>query len=232
MPTATAAVLSETHAPFVLEEIEVGQPRRGEVLVRIVATGLCHTDLSAREGLIPFPLPGVLGHEGAGVVEAVGDGVSDLEAGDHVVLSFAFCGSCPTCRGGHPVYCGAWPGLSLFGGARADGTATCIATANRCTGTSSASRRSPPSRWRRPPASETRSAIVSRGRRMHDDFGRVRLRSPQLRRRSHSAPQRRCAPHGLCDLSIGQAAAVATGHGLGLFAREAHAPTTKAESRL
>ena len=92
MPTATAAVLSANHEPFVIEEVEVEHPRRGEVLVRIVATGLCHTDLSAREGLIPFPLPGVLGHEGAGVVEEVGDGVTDLEVGDHVVMSFAFCG--------------------------------------------------------------------------------------------------------------------------------------------
>jgi aryl-alcohol dehydrogenase len=124
MPTATAAVLAANHEPFVLEEIEVESPRRGEVLVRIVATGLCHTDLSAREGLIPFPLPGVLGHEGAGVVEEVGDGVTDLEPGDHVVISFAFCGACQTCRGGHPVYCASWPGLNLFGGARADGTAT------------------------------------------------------------------------------------------------------------
>src|SRR6476620_11747644 len=119
MPTATAAVLSANHEPFVLEEVEVERPQRGEVLVRIVATGLCHTDLSAREGLIPFPLPGVLGHEGAGVVEEVGDGVTDLEPGDHVVMSFAFCGACPTCRTGHPVYCASWPGLNLFGGARA-----------------------------------------------------------------------------------------------------------------
>jgi len=124
MPTATAAVLSATHEPFVLEEVEVDSPKRGEVLVRIVATGLCHTDLSAREGLIPFPLPGVLGHEGAGVVEEVGDGVDDLAVGDHVVLSFAFCGGCRTCRTGHPVYCESWAGLNLFGGARADGTPT------------------------------------------------------------------------------------------------------------
>jgi len=124
MPTATAAVLSANNDPFVLEEIEVESPQRDEVLVRIVATGLCHTDLSAREGLIPFPLPGVLGHEGAGVVEEVGEGVTDLQAGDHVVLSFAFCGGCRTCRTGHPVYCESWPGLNLFGGSRADGTAT------------------------------------------------------------------------------------------------------------
>ena len=124
MPTATAAVLSANHEPFVLQEIEVESPQRDEVLVRVVATGLCHTDLSAREGLIPFPLPGVLGHEGAGVVEEVGDGVTDLAAGDHVVMSFAFCGDCRTCRGGHPVYCESWPGLNLFGGSRADGTPT------------------------------------------------------------------------------------------------------------
>jgi aryl-alcohol dehydrogenase len=124
MPTATAAVLSANHEPFVLEEIEVERPRHDEVLVRVVATGLCHTDLSAQEGLIPFPLPGVLGHEGAGVVEEVGDGVTDLEPGDHVVMSFAFCGACRTCRSGHPVYCESWPGLNLFGGGRADGSAT------------------------------------------------------------------------------------------------------------
>ena len=124
MPTATAAVLSANHEPFVLQEIEVESPRRDEVLVRIVATGLCHTDLSAREGLIPFPLPGVLGHEGAGVVEEIGDGVTDLAVGDHVVMSFAFCGGCRTCRTGHPVYCESWAGLNLFGGSRADGTPT------------------------------------------------------------------------------------------------------------
>lgn len=124
MPTANAAILAATHEPFVLEEIDVEPPRRDEVLVRIVATGLCHTDLSVREGLIPFPLPGVLGHEGSGVVQEVGDGVTDLEAGDHVVVSFAFCGLCRLCRTGHPVYCENWPGLNLFGGSRADGTPT------------------------------------------------------------------------------------------------------------
>ena len=124
MPTAIAAVLSANHEPFTLEQVDVERPRRGEVLVRIVATGLCHTDLSARDGLIPFPLPGVLGHEGAGVVEEVGEGVTDLEVGDHVVMSFAFCGGCRTCRTGHPVYCESWAGLNLFGGSRADGSPT------------------------------------------------------------------------------------------------------------
>ena len=149
MPTATAAVLSANHEPFVLEEIEVERPQRDEVLVRIVATGLCHTDLSAPRGLIPFPLPGVLGHEGAGVVEEVGDGVTDLEPGDHVVMSFAFCGACRTCRTGHPVYCESWPGLNLFGGGAPTARRRCTATATRSTGTSSASPRSPPARSRR-----------------------------------------------------------------------------------
>ena len=110
---------------------------------------MCHTDLSARDGLFPFPLPGVLGHEGAGVVEEVGDGVTDLELGDHVVMSFAFCGGCRTCRTGHPVYCESWAGLNLFGGSRADGTPTCTATARTSTATSSASPASPPARSRR-----------------------------------------------------------------------------------
>lgn len=109
------------------------------MLVRIVATGLCHTDLSVREGLIPFPLPGVLGHEGAGVIEEVGDGVSDLEVGDHVVMSFAFCGGCRTCRTGHPVYCENWAGLNLSAVPARMGRRPCTATAKRSTATSSAS---------------------------------------------------------------------------------------------
>ncbi|MGA9859278.1 MAG: NAD(P)-dependent alcohol dehydrogenase [Solirubrobacteraceae bacterium] len=124
MPTAIAAVLAAHHEPFLLREVEIEHPRPGEVLIRTVATGLCHTDLSAREGLIPFPLPGVLGHEGAGIIEEVGEGVSDLVVGDHVVMSFTFCGRCRPCRTGHPVYCETWAALNLFGGARADGTPT------------------------------------------------------------------------------------------------------------
>jgi aryl-alcohol dehydrogenase len=124
MPSATAAVLDTQHDPFVLQDIEIDSPRADEVLVRIVATGLCHTDLSAREGLIPFPLPGVLGHEGAGIVEEVGSAVTDLAVGDHVVMSFASCGGCGQCQSGHPVYCDTWAPLNLVGGARADGTAT------------------------------------------------------------------------------------------------------------
>jgi aryl-alcohol dehydrogenase len=124
MPTATAAVLHDHHADLQLAEIEVDDPRPDEVLVRIVASGVCHSDISVREDVTPFPLPGVLGHEGAGFVEAIGRDVTDLAVGDPVVISFASCGHCLTCRHGHPVYCDTWAPLNLLGGTRADGSAT------------------------------------------------------------------------------------------------------------
>jgi aryl-alcohol dehydrogenase len=124
VPKASAAVVETTDAPFALQEIEVEDPRRDEVLVRVVATGMCHTDLAAQSGNIPFPLAGVLGHEGAGVVEAVGDGVTYVRPGDHVVMSFTFDGECRQCRTGHPVYCDSWATLNLTGGSRLDGSAT------------------------------------------------------------------------------------------------------------
>jgi aryl-alcohol dehydrogenase len=124
MPTATAAVLAAYHAPFELQEVEVDRPRHDEVLIRIAATGLCHSDLSVREGITPFPMPGIIGHEGAGVVEEVGAAVVDLAVGDHVVISFSSCGRCRPCRTGHPVYCADWASLNLFGGARPDGSRT------------------------------------------------------------------------------------------------------------
>jgi S-(hydroxymethyl)glutathione dehydrogenase/alcohol dehydrogenase len=74
--------------PVVVEQIDVEAPRHGEVTVRLAACGVCHSDLSATNGTIPYPLPLVLGHEGAGVVVAVGDGVSRYAVGDHVVSSF------------------------------------------------------------------------------------------------------------------------------------------------
>jgi aryl-alcohol dehydrogenase len=124
MHKATAAVVEATNEPFTLQEIEVEEPRRDEVLVRVIATGVCHTDLGARSGGIPFPLPGVLGHEGAGIVEAVGEGVTQLHPGDHVVMSFTFDGECHQCRTGHPVYCDSWAQMNLSGGSRLDGSAT------------------------------------------------------------------------------------------------------------
>jgi len=117
-----AAVSREGRAHPVIEELELDAPRSDEVRVRIVASGICHTDLYCHAGLgVPVPRPIVLGHEGAGIVEAVGSGVQSLAVGDHVVLSGASCGHCPKCRVGRPTYCRDTMRLS-FGGARADGT--------------------------------------------------------------------------------------------------------------
>jgi alcohol dehydrogenase len=92
--------------PLVIEELELDPPRRGEVLVRIAAAGLCHSDLSVINADRPRPLPMALGHEAAGVVEALGEGVEHLEAGDHVVMVFMpSCGHCTYCSEGRPALC-------------------------------------------------------------------------------------------------------------------------------
>ncbi|WP_329251886.1 Zn-dependent alcohol dehydrogenase [Streptomyces sp. NBC_01478] len=90
----------------VVGDLEVREPGPGEVLVAISAAGLCHSDLSVVDGTIPFPVPVVLGHEGAGVVEAVGAGVTHVSPGDHVALStLANCGTCAECDRGRPTMC-------------------------------------------------------------------------------------------------------------------------------
>jgi len=90
----------------VVDSLEIRDPRPGEVQVQIVRAGLCHSDVSVIDGTIPFPTPVVLGHEGAGVITAVGDGVRQLEAGDHVVLStLSNCGTCDACDSGRPTHC-------------------------------------------------------------------------------------------------------------------------------
>ncbi len=123
--TATAAIVEEAGGPFVFDEVTLDDIRPDEVLVRIVAAGLCHTDLTVQAGYLPFPLPGILGHEGAGVVEAVGSAVGDVEVGDHVALSFTSCGACNHCRGGHPAYCANWLTDNIINnGNRRDGTST------------------------------------------------------------------------------------------------------------
>ena len=101
----TAAVVEATHGPFVLRDVEVDDPGPGEVLVKITATGFCHTDEIARHGDFPFPLPGVLGHEGAGVVAAVGAGVTSVREGEGVILGWPWCGQCRSCLDGEPRYC-------------------------------------------------------------------------------------------------------------------------------
>ncbi|HEX5768493.1 MAG TPA: Zn-dependent alcohol dehydrogenase [Burkholderiales bacterium] len=103
---AKAALCREHHKPVVVETIAVDPPKRGEATVRLAACGVCHSDLSAVTGTIALPLPLVLGHEGAGVVEEVGEGVSGLAKGDHVIFSFIYmCGKCRFCVAGRPVLC-------------------------------------------------------------------------------------------------------------------------------
>jgi Zn-dependent alcohol dehydrogenase len=90
----------------VVDDLAVREPGPGEVLVAIAAAGLCHSDLSVVDGTIPFPVPVVLGHEGAGIVEAVGAGVTHVAPGDHVALStLANCGTCAECDRGRPTMC-------------------------------------------------------------------------------------------------------------------------------
>ena len=100
-----AAIFEELDAPLSVDEIEIDEPRSREVRVRIVASGVCHTDALAVHGDMPFPPPGVLGHEGAGIVEAVGEGVEHFAPGMKVVVGWPFCGLCRNCLDGEPRYC-------------------------------------------------------------------------------------------------------------------------------
>ena len=116
-----AAVVREKGGPFKLETLTLEEPRRDEVLVKIVAAGMCHTDMVARDKVYDVPHPIVLGHEGAGVVESVGADVRKVAPGDPVVLTYMSCGHCKPCYLGEPVYCvNAYP--LCFGGAREDGS--------------------------------------------------------------------------------------------------------------
>ncbi|HKS45952.1 MAG TPA: NAD(P)-dependent alcohol dehydrogenase [Amycolatopsis sp.] len=124
MHTTTAAVVETPGAPFAVTEVVLDEPRENEVLVRMVAAGLCHTDLGVQAGGIPFKLPGILGHEGAGIVEQTGSGVTKVQPGDKVLLSFTSCGHCTGCRDGHPAYCDTWLPSNLINGTRNNGTPT------------------------------------------------------------------------------------------------------------
>src|SRR5271167_4901746 len=103
---ARAVVARKLGEPVAVEEIDVEAPRHGEVTIRLAACGVCHSDLSATNGTIPYPLPLVLGHEGAGVITAIGDGVDNFAVGDHVISSFVcMCGHCHYCQTGRPQLC-------------------------------------------------------------------------------------------------------------------------------
>ena len=115
-----AAVVRAKGGPFQTERAVLRGPRALEVLVRLEAVGVCHTDAVVRDQHYPVPLPLVLGHEGSGVVERIGEGVTRLAVGDHVVLTFATCGVCKTCARGEPTYCEHFFPLN-FGGCGPDG---------------------------------------------------------------------------------------------------------------
>ena len=100
-----AAVTHEKGAPFVIEEVELAPPQKHEILVKIVACGVCHTDEAVQQQFIPVPLPAVLGHEGCGIVEAVGPDVTEFQVGDKVGISFGHCCTCRNCRTAHPNAC-------------------------------------------------------------------------------------------------------------------------------
>ena len=114
------AALAREKGKVTIEELELGAPRAGEVLVKMVASGICHTDFTTLNLEVPTTLPMVLGHEGVGVVEEVGPGVSTLQPGDHVILSYPSCGKCESCLQGHPYACDDSTAL-FFSGFYADG---------------------------------------------------------------------------------------------------------------
>jgi len=118
---ATAAVVQQAGEDFQLSEVEIGEPRHNEVIVKLAASGICRTDVGARYGNYQIPFPAIFGHEGAGVVEAVGANVTKVAPGDHVVMTFNTCGGCPNCQQGFPTYCNNGFPLNLMG-SRLDGS--------------------------------------------------------------------------------------------------------------
>ncbi|MCB1667518.1 MAG: NAD(P)-dependent alcohol dehydrogenase [Porticoccaceae bacterium] len=114
-----AAVIGELNAPWKIEDVELESPRPDEILVKMTGTGICHTDIACRHGF-PVPMPIVLGHEGAGIVESVGADIKHIKAGDHVVLSFDSCGSCKNCQRDEPAYCYEFFPRNFSGGRASD----------------------------------------------------------------------------------------------------------------
>jgi len=111
----TAAIANAPQEPFEIATCKLGDPQQGEVLVRVHACGICHTDMAVKLQHIPIPMPKVLGHEGAGIVEKAGPGTTHLRPGDHVLMSFGSCGECPNCSDGARGYCDHFRDINLFG---------------------------------------------------------------------------------------------------------------------
>jgi S-(hydroxymethyl)glutathione dehydrogenase/alcohol dehydrogenase len=115
-----AAIVENLHEPLNVESVELGEPREGEVRVKLAASGVCHSDLSISRGFTPMPTPVIIGHEGAGTIDAVGPGVTSVKPGDHVILTWMYpCLRCRDCSRGRPAHCEKAL-MSMLGGA--DGT--------------------------------------------------------------------------------------------------------------
>ena len=117
----TAAVVNGVNDDYELEQLTLGELYPDEVIVKMVASGVCHSDEALRVGDAAFPMPAVLGHEGSGIVVEVGSAVSKFNVGDQVVMAYNYCGTCPSCRTGHPSSCNEWTPLNMSG-ARLDGS--------------------------------------------------------------------------------------------------------------
>lgn len=115
-----AAVVHEKNGPFLFEEVDLAEPNKDELLVKVAASGICHTDEFGRSQGVPIPFPMVLGHEGAGVVEKIGSNVRGIEVGDHVVFSYSYCDHCHSCLTGEPYNCENYNEIN-FGGVASDG---------------------------------------------------------------------------------------------------------------
>ena len=110
-----AAVVRAKGGPFVVEDVVISEPEADQILVKMVAVGMCHTDLTVRDQNLETMLPIVLGHEGAGIVEKVGASVTKVKPGDHVVMTFNTCGQCSNCLGGNHLSCENAMGLNFSG---------------------------------------------------------------------------------------------------------------------
>ena len=117
----TAAIARAPHAALSIETVDVEPPRADEVLIEVVATGICHTDPAMRDQAFPVPQPVVLGHEGSGIVRQVGTGVTTVVPGDKVLISYNSCGGCPSCRANEPGFCHDFFGRN-FASVRPDGS--------------------------------------------------------------------------------------------------------------